>query len=320
MDVINGTNVDGTLLQVWGCEIPAAVNQQFEYTAYGDNHLAWSTTGKCVDLPGGNMTDGTQIQVWDCNGAEDGNNQIWDTGYMYNATPTTSEPNQSGHNACGTTSSQTSMCQTLWMNDADDFCLWAPPKTGTIGDTERDEVAWCTKGGHGTRLIPDGTLTGVHFVRTPDYVQVTGVGDFTKINVAAGDGGGELDPHGADSYGNPIGGLVYGNTFSPNLQYHEWTNFISDGLFCMRACTGPNARENCQHVYDEMGCYWNMPANYDAGYFESCKGDNDLPMGVYGTSTWSQGLHKLRVHHVGTNCGGAREAFFGRTSKPTRSC
>lgn len=136
------------------------------------------------------MTNGNRVQVWDCNGVEDGNNQIWDTGYMYNAAPTTSEPNQSGNNACGTTSSQTSMCQTLWINEADDFCLWAPPKTGTIGDTERDEVAWCTKGGHGTRLIPDGTLTGVHFVRTPDYVQVTGVGDFTKINVAAGDGGG----------------------------------------------------------------------------------------------------------------------------------
>lgn len=35
-----------------------------------------------------------------------------------------------------------------------------------------------------------------------------------------------------------------------------------------------------------MGCYWNMPANYDAGVFESCEGENDLPMGVYGTSTW----------------------------------
>jgi hypothetical protein len=35
-----------------------------------------------------------------------------------------------------------------------------------------------------------------------------------------------------------------------------------------------------------MGCFWNMPANYDAGKFESCKADNDLPMGVYGTSTW----------------------------------
>lgn len=54
----------------------------------------------------------------------------------------------------------------------------------------------------------------------------------------------------ADSNGNPIGGLVFGNTFGPNLQYHEWTSFISDSEFCMRACTGPNARENCQHTYD----------------------------------------------------------------------
>ena len=28
--------------------------------------------------------------------------------------------------------------------------------------------------GYGTRLIPDGSITGAHFVQTPDYVQVTG--------------------------------------------------------------------------------------------------------------------------------------------------
>jgi hypothetical protein len=38
-----------------------------------------------------------------------------------------------------------------------------------------------------------------------------------------------------------------------------------------------------------MGCYWNMPAKYDPGVFESCDGDNALPMGVYGSSTWYQG-------------------------------
>lgn len=72
-------------------------------------------------------------------------------------------------------------------SSADDFCLWAPPDVATIGDSERYEVAWCTKSGRGTRTIPDGTLKGVHFVKTPDYVQVTGVGDFTKINVPSGD-------------------------------------------------------------------------------------------------------------------------------------
>jgi hypothetical protein len=34
-------------------------------------------------------------------------------------------------------------------------------------------------------------------MRTPDYVQVVGFIDQTKINLAADDTGGELDPHGA---------------------------------------------------------------------------------------------------------------------------
>jgi hypothetical protein len=108
----------------------------------------------------------------------------------YNNLPNKSESSQTGTNNCGNSSSQSSMCQTMWMNDADDFCLWAPPSVGTIGDTEQEEVAWCTKSGRGTRVIPDGTLSGVHFVRTPNYVQVTGVGNMTMINVAQGDGGG----------------------------------------------------------------------------------------------------------------------------------
>ena len=80
---------------------------------------------------------------------------------------------------------------------------FAPPSPGNIGDTERIEVSWCTKAGRGTRVIPDGTFKGVHFVKTPDYVQITGVGDFTKMNINRGDAGGELDPHGADGNGNP---------------------------------------------------------------------------------------------------------------------
>lgn len=62
--------------------------------------------------------------------------------------------------------------------------------------------------------MPEGTLTSAHFLKTPDYVQVTGVGDFTKIGIKRGDEGGELDPHGADRLGNPHGGLVFSNAFS----------------------------------------------------------------------------------------------------------
>ncbi|KAK7461783.1 hypothetical protein VKT23_008215 [Stygiomarasmius scandens] len=293
LDVVDGKNVNGVQLQIWTCSNNGNPNQKYWYT--GDYHLSWTDHGKCLDLPSGNTADGTRVQLWDCSNTNP--NQVWNTGYMANALPNASEKGQSGTNNCGTSSGQNSNCQTAWINSADDFCLWAPPSPGTIGDTERVEVAWCTKSGRGTRTIPNGTLKGVHFVKTPDYVQVTGVGDFTKINVPAGDAGGELDPHGADGNGNPIGGLVYGNTFGNALQYHEWTSFISDKEFCFRACVGPNAARNCQHIYDVMGCFWNMPANYDAGVFENCDADDDEPMGVYGTSTWFQGVKPTPSAH-----------------------
>ncbi|KAJ7589816.1 carbohydrate-binding module family 13 protein [Mycena floridula] len=293
LDVTGGSTVDGVKLQIWTCGA-GNKNQQFFWT--NDHHLAWTNQGKCLDLTDGSMVNGNRLQLWACAGG--GNtNQVWNVGYHISALPATTEAGQTGINNCGTTSSTTSKCQTAWINSADDFCLWAPPSTGTIGDTERDEVAWCTKSGRGTRTIPNGSLKGVHFVQTPDYVQVTGVGDFTSLNIPRGDSGGELDPHGADGNGNPIGGLVFGNTFGTALQYHEWTNFISDSEFCFRACTGANAARNCQHIYDVMGCFWNMPANYDAGVFENCKGDDDLPMGVYGTSTWFQGVSPTPAAH-----------------------
>jgi hypothetical protein len=31
-----------------------------------------------------------------------------------------------------------------------------------------------SQSGHGTRLIPDGSITGAHVVVTPDYIQITG--------------------------------------------------------------------------------------------------------------------------------------------------
>jgi hypothetical protein len=50
-----------------------------------------------------------------------------------------------------------------------------------------------------------------------------GVGNLTNINIPAGDGGGELDPHGADGNGNPIGGLVFSSAFGALEEIHEWT-------------------------------------------------------------------------------------------------
>lgn len=80
-----------------------------------------------------------------------------------------------------------------------DWCVWAPP-TGptTIGESEGTEVAWCTKPGHGTRLIPAGAITGVQFLKSPSYLEVIAFLDQTKLNLTPDDFGGELDPHGAD--------------------------------------------------------------------------------------------------------------------------
>ncbi|KAF9442188.1 carbohydrate-binding module family 13 protein [Macrolepiota fuliginosa MF-IS2] len=303
LDVTGGASADGTKLQIWTCSSGNGnVNQQWSYGIW-DNHLSWKgPNNKCVDLSAGSTADGNRIQIWSCSGTP---NQTWNTGYMYNALPQTSQDEQFGTNNCGTNSDQNSKCQTAWINSAEDFCVWAPPTVGKIGDTERYEVSWCTKSGRGTRVIPDGTLKGVHFVKTPDYVQITGKGDFTKINIPAGDAGGELDNRGADGRGNPIGGLLFGDSFGFGQQYHEWTNFISDTEFCIRACRGPDATKLCNHIYDEMGCYWNMPANYDEGTFENCDGDDAQPMGVYGTSTFHQGVAPTPPPHpapASSNC------------------
>ncbi|KAI0355847.1 hypothetical protein OH77DRAFT_267651 [Trametes cingulata] len=219
--------------------------------------------------------------------------QTYSATYLPSNAPKQTEQGQSGTNQCGSGHDQNSMCQNAYINSLDDWCIFAPPQPGpdsVIGNTERIEVAWCTKDGHGTRLIPDGAITGAHFVQTPDYVQVTGVGDLTLINIPKGDAGGELDPHGADGNGNPIGGLVFSSAFGSIQQMHEWTNFVSDSEFCFRACKdGPKAPALCQHIYDVMGCEWNMPGNYAPGSFDRCLGDTGEPMGVYGTSTFHQG-------------------------------
>ncbi|KAJ1030956.1 hypothetical protein NDA18_002181 [Ustilago nuda] len=179
------------------------------------------------------------------------------------------------------------------INSLEDFCLWGPAEYGTVGEKERSGVAYCTTDRHGTRLIPDGTIEGAHFVRTRDYVQVTGVGDFTSILIPDGDDGGEFDPHGADDLGNPIGGIVY-TTANPATNgepyfVSEWTNFMSYNQFCLRACWGERAAAQCEHIYDVMGCRWNIPANYEPGVFETCDGDVGLLQSIYGSSTFPQG-------------------------------
>jgi hypothetical protein len=127
-------------------------------------------------------------------------------------------------------------------------------------------------------------------MRTKDYVQVTGHIKQDFINIKADDSGGELDPHGADQRGNPLGGLVFSNAFASNggkkdsfQQVIEWHNFMGGNVFCIKACdpAGKNGPDFCEHIYDRIGCAYNAPAAYVDGVFESCEGESQDFPGVY---------------------------------------
>ncbi|KAL7414694.1 hypothetical protein BDY24DRAFT_384229 [Mrakia frigida] len=181
---------------------------------------------------------------------------------------------------------QTSESRLLSLNSYDDFCIFSPMTSGdTIGDTEETQVAWCTKPRNNARVIPDGTITGLHFVKTPLYVQVSGWGDLTKLNIQEGDEGGELDPHGATGNGNPVGGNVTSNVSGEDVSYEEWMNYVAYDSFCLRICTAENetysAANECQHTFDLMGCAWVMPSDQTPDVFTSCDADAAYPPGVY---------------------------------------
>jgi len=174
----------------------------------------------------------------------------------------------------------------MFLNNISDFCLWgAPTPNSLIGDVEAVVVAYCTKPGHGTRLIPEGALTAVQFIKTPAYIQVTGLINQTFIDLNPNDGGGELDPHGADLAGNPLGGLVFSNNLPTSTdntikQVNNWSNFVGSNMFCFKACDPTITQPDyCNNIFDTQGCMFNMPASYAPNEFTSCLGDNQNPPG-----------------------------------------
>jgi len=67
-------------------------------------------------------------------------------------------------------------------------------------------------------------------MKTPDYIQVTGLVKQDLINLAANDSGGEMDPHGADQRGNPLGGLLFSKSFNNStfVQVIEWHKCVAN--------------------------------------------------------------------------------------------
>jgi len=214
--------------------------------------------------------------------------------YQVDTDPTGRGP-QYGYTKCNsTTEGPNSICQLAMLNHIDDFCLWSSPdKNETIGDVEAKTVAYCTQPGHGTRIMPPGTLTAVQVLRAPSYILFTGHINQVNVDLQSNDYGGELDPFGADLRGNPLGSLVYSNGFPSNngnnntyQQVHHWHNFMGSNIFCFKICDDAVANSGvfCNNVFDRTGCAFVAPAAYPTDVFEVCESDNMDPVGVYVTN------------------------------------
>ncbi|WVQ73024.1 hypothetical protein IAR50_002587 [Cryptococcus sp. DSM 104548] len=177
---------------------------------------------------------------------------------------------------------QSSTSRSLYLVSSSDFCLFGPPSpSSNISETGGNVVSWCTDSRHGTRRIPDGTLNGVTYVKAPGWVQVSGTGHFTQINIAAGDSGGQFD----SGDNTPDGAVLY--TTDDNQAADTWITMISADTFCVRACSDPTY---CPLEYDQMGCYFytSNGVGWD-GVYQDCEGDNGDPPGVVDGTTYTQG-------------------------------
>jgi len=191
-------------------------------------------------------------------------------------------------------------------------------------------VAYCTKPGHGTRLMPPGTLTAVQFIKTSGYIQVTGLFNQTGIGLKADDSGGELDPHGADLAGNPLGGLVFSNNLPSSsgnttiTQVKNWSNFVGGNQFCFKACDNKiTSPDYCQNVFDTQGCNFNMPASYKPNEFAVCMGENQNEPGGDPTTpatssctTYSSSDLYPNTATASVTSTGARSSSSGSSSTP----
>ncbi|KAL8292610.1 hypothetical protein RQP46_001222 [Phenoliferia psychrophenolica] len=206
-----------------------------------------------------------------------------------------------------TTEGPDSQCQTAIITSAADFCLWGSPglsPNGTIGEVEAAVVAYCTRSGHGARVMPAGTITAVQFMRTPGYIQVVGLLNQTGINLNETDYGGELDPHGADLLGIPIqcysafAELTFWSLLRLIRKPPRWIGLLGRVHQIERYLhpdpipTFSTDLNFCENRYDLIGCNYNAPAAYAPGVFESCDGDVQSEVGTYTvgtqTLTWSQ--------------------------------
>ncbi|WWC94730.1 hypothetical protein V866_001578 [Kwoniella sp. B9012] len=200
----------------------------------------------------------------------------------------------------------------LWLMSHEDFCVYGlseENKGKMLSESVDNVISYCSKSGHGTRLIPDGTLKGVTYVRTPSWVQVSGSGDFSQIGISPDDSGAQFD----SSSHNPQGSSLI--TSQGGDPAKDWVTMISGQTFCVRACFGDPAF--CPTQYDSLGCYF-LTSN-GVGWddvWQDCEGDEGDPPGVIDGQTYTPGSGPVPTQSIPavSNCQPGSSIQNGQTA------
>ncbi|KAL9546635.1 hypothetical protein MBANPS3_006575 [Mucor bainieri] len=144
--------------------------------------------------------------------------------------------------------------------DANNFCVFLPPndsKDRIIADTEWNAQAFCignTPKAKNAGKLDSDFIQSAHFLKTDQYVQVTGQINPAKAKLIASDEGGQMDVR-APMGSSCAGWKYYVNLIEP-----------AGNTYCMRCC---NDDRTCNRGISEKGCAHIIPGDYSGPY-----GDN----------------------------------------------
>ncbi|KAI9252667.1 hypothetical protein BY458DRAFT_559179 [Sporodiniella umbellata] len=135
----------------------------------------------------------------------------------------------------------------------DNFCIFLPPKPGLeVAVNENNGIPFCSKKNTVPKatVFPSGFITTAHYLKTSQYVQITGFFDRTKYNLQESDGGGQYDNH---AHGKPVGAQCEG--------YNYFVNLIEPDIqrFCIRCC---KEKSDCNTGRSGYGCLRVVSGDY----------------------------------------------------------
>ncbi|KAI9277567.1 hypothetical protein BY458DRAFT_453138 [Sporodiniella umbellata] len=129
------------------------------------------------------------------------------------------------------------------------FCSFMPPHPGDdVGGTEENGIPMCTSSNLGGKQFPSGFIKSSHYLKSSNYVQVTGTIDRSKYKLSSSDGGGQYDNK--DISGVTCNGYKYFvNLIEPDVN-----------IFCIRCCKN---QSDCKLGLSTYGCERIVPGNYN---------------------------------------------------------